>query len=120
VIGVLLLVFGVLALLSRIQNGRYVRPILQALAKIPLFRRWMTKASRAALEKQNPELASALDKFERAGATRDPQKAQAAISRLTAAERKAWLETAQEQGALPEPMNRQQRRQQQRMRKRSG
>jgi hypothetical protein len=37
-------------------------------------------------------------------------KAQQALSRLTAAERRAWIEAAGDQDAIPEPMNRQQRR----------
>ena len=55
---------------------------------------------------------------ERSGATRDPLKAQQALSRLSAAERKAWLDAAGEQGAIPEPMNRQQRRAAEKLKKR--
>jgi hypothetical protein len=80
------------------------------LAKVPLFKRLMTKASRAALQRQNPELASAIEKLERSGATRDPQRAQQAMSRLTASEREAWLEAAGEQGMMPQPSNRAERR----------
>jgi len=39
-----------------------------------------------------------------------PQRAQAALSRLSASERRAYLEAAGQEGALPEPQNRQQRR----------
>ena len=62
--------------------------------------------------------ASAVAKLERSGATRDPMRAQQALSRLTAAERKAWLDAAGEQGAIPEPMNRQQRRADEKLKKR--
>jgi hypothetical protein len=117
----LLVVFGLFALLSRVAGGKYVRPLMQFLLKVPLLGRGMKKASQAALERQNPELAGAIKKLERYGATRDPQRAQAAMSNMTAAERRAYLDAAGEQGdALPEQMNRQMRRQLERARKRGG
>ena len=88
----LLVFLGAFGLLARIQNGRYVRPIISGLAKVPLFRRWLQKASTAAMERSNPELASAMRKMQRTGAHRDPQKAQAVMSQLTAQERRALLE----------------------------
>ena len=106
----LLFLMGMLALLGRIQNGRYLRPVINVVAKVPLFKRWLQKASEAALERSNPELASAVTKLERSGATRDPMKAQQALSRLTAAERQAYIEAAGQQDEMPEPMNRAQRR----------
>jgi hypothetical protein len=78
--------------------------------KLPWVGKQLKKASQATLERKNPELASAIQKLERSGATRDPVRAQQALSRLSARERKAWLEAAGEQDALPEAMNRQQRR----------
>jgi hypothetical protein len=114
----LLVVLLALNLLARVQGGRYVRPIGMALMKVPLLKNWLRKASRASLEKKNPELASAMAKLERSGVQNDPQRAQAALSRLSAAERRAWLEAAGEEGAMPEPMNRQQRRQAQKLKKR--
>ena len=119
VLGGLVVLLLVLNLLARVKGGRYVRPLAQGLMRVPFLNRQLRKASKATLERQNPELASAIDKLERSGAARDPQKAQAAMSRLSAAERKAWLEAAGEQGAMPEPMNRQQRRAQAKLRKRS-
>ena len=113
----LLLLLVALNLLARVQGGRYVRPIGQAMMKVPFLKNYLQKASRASLEKQNPELASAMAKLERSGDQNDPQRAQAALSRLSAAERKAWLEAAGQQGAIPEPMNRQQRRQQAKLKK---
>jgi hypothetical protein len=74
--------------------------------------------TRAALEKQNPELASAIRKLERAGAARDPQRAQRALSQLTAAERRAYLDAAGEAADAPEPSNREQRRRMQRAQRR--
>ena len=97
---VLILLFGIVALLARVQNGKYLRPIVTTLAKIPLFRKGMTKASAAALERQNPDLASALKKLEKVGNTRDPLQAQRAMSRLTPAERAAYFEAIGETGQL--------------------
>ena len=110
VLGGLVVLLLALNLLARVQGGRYVRPLAQGLMKVPFVGRQLKKASRVALERQNPELASAVAKLERTGATRDPIRAQQALSRLSAAERKAYLEAAGEQGAMPEAMNRAQRR----------
>ncbi len=117
VLGALLLLLATFAVLSRVRGGKYVRPVVALVARVPLFKRLIMKASTAALERQNPELASAVKKLERSGAVRDPQRAQAAISRLTPAERRAWLEAAGEQAALPEPQNRAERRRMEKMRK---
>jgi hypothetical protein len=70
-----------------------------ALAKVPLFRKLMTKASAAALERQNPALASAVKKLDKVGATRDPLQAQRALAKLTPEERSAYFEAIGEQGA---------------------
>ena len=116
VLGGLALLVGVFALLSRVAGGKYIRPIVQGMTKVPLLRRGLQKASRAALERQNPDLASAIEKMERMGATRDPRKAQAAISRLSASERRAYMDAAQEQGYTDQmPQNREMRRKLERM-----
>jgi hypothetical protein len=113
----LLAILGIFVLLGRIAGGKYLRPIVQTLMKLPLLGRGMKKASEAALERQNPDLASAIKKLERSGATKDPSRAQAALSNLTPAERRAYLDAAGEQvEALPQ--NRQMRRQMERARKR--
>jgi hypothetical protein len=107
----LLLILGILALLGRIKGGKYLRPIVSAIAKVPLFRKWLQKASNAALERSNPELASAMKKMQRTGALRDPQKAQAAMSSLTRDERRALMEMQEQQQVMtPEATNRQMRR----------
>ena len=106
----LLALLGVLALLGRIQNGRYLRPLINLIAKVPLFRRWLQKASTAALERSNPELASAMRKMQRSGALRDPQRAQQALSSLSAQERRALIDMQEQQGIEPEATNRQMRR----------
>jgi hypothetical protein len=111
----LLVVFGVFVFLGRFRKGRYLRPLIATLSKVPFIRRWFQKMSTVALERQNPELASAMRKLQRVGPTLDPQKAQAALSQLSATERRAYMEAIEEQGAMPEPANRQMRRMQQKM-----
>jgi hypothetical protein len=116
-VGLLILLIA-LNLLARVKGGKYVRPIAMGLMKVPFLKRWLQKASKANLERKNPELASAIAKLERSGVQQDPQRAQVALSRLSAAERRAYLEAAGDEGAIPEPMNRQQRRQAQKLKKR--
>ncbi len=111
----LLAIFGLLVFLGRFRKGRYLRPIIETISKVPFMKRWFQKVSTAALERQNPELASAMRKLQRVGPTLDPQKAQAALSQLSANERRAYMEAVEEQGAMPEPANRQMRRMQQKM-----
>jgi hypothetical protein len=113
----LLVTLGIFALLGRVAGGKYLRPLVTNLMKIPILGRGMKKASEAALERQNPDLASAIKKLERYGATKDPARAQAAMSNLTAAERRAYLDAAGEQ-VESLPQNRQMRRQMERARKR--
>ena len=116
ILGGMLLVLGAFALLGRIQGGRYLKPIVAFLIKLPLIGRLMKKASQAALERQNPELASAVKKMERAGVARDPQRAAQALSRLNAKERAAYLDaTADQSDAIAQ--NRQMRRQLERAKK---
>jgi hypothetical protein len=114
IVGIALL-FGIVVLLGRFRGGKYLRPIITTLSKVGFMRRWFQKISTAALERQNPELATALRKMQRAGTNPDPQKAQQALSTLSATERRAYMEAVQEQGAMPEPANRQQRRMQQKL-----
>jgi hypothetical protein len=116
ILGGLLLLLGILALLGRIQGGRFLKPILNFLMKLPLVGRLMKKASQAALERQNPELASAVKKMERAGVARDPQRAAQALSRLTREERAAYLDATTEQTDAV-ATNRQMRRQLERAKK---
>jgi hypothetical protein len=104
---------GVLALLGRIQNGRFLRPVITLIAKVPLFKRWLEKASRAAIERSNPELASAMKKLEpHAKHMHNPQQAQKVMSKLTRDERRALIEMQDQQGGgMPEEAtNRQMRR----------
>ena len=116
ILGGLLLVVGVFALLGRIAGGRYLKPIVTGLMKVPFLGKLMRKASQAALERQNPELASAVRKMERAGVPRDPQRAAQALSRLSREERQAYLDaTADQTEAIAQ--NRQMRRQLERAKK---
>ncbi len=116
VLAALLIVFGIFALLGRIAGGKYLKPIVGFLMRLPLVGKGMRKMSQAALERQNPELASAVKKMERAGVDKDPQRAAQAISRLTREERAAYLDaTSQQADAIP--MNRQMKRQMERAKK---
>ncbi|HSP72965.1 MAG TPA: hypothetical protein VLN26_11385 [Gaiellaceae bacterium] len=112
-----LIVLGVFVALSRIRGGRYLRPVIAFLSKIPGIKQLIEKASRAAIERYNPELAGAMEKLKRAGADKDPMRAQQALSTLTADERKAWMEAAGQQGAFEQPRNRAERRAMERMQK---
>ena len=114
IIGVVVALMGVMVFLGRFRNGRYLRPVIAFLSKVPWLRRQFQRVSAAALEKQNPELASAMRKLQRVGTNPDPLRAQQALSQLSATERRAYLEAVEEQGAMPEPVNREQRRRQQR------
>jgi len=116
ILGGLLVLLGVFALLGRIKGGRYLRPIVTGLMKLPLIGRGMKKMSQAALERQNPELASAVKKLERSGVAKDPTKAQQALSRLSAEERRAYLDATADQTENI-AQNRQMRRQLERARK---
>ena len=110
----ILVLFGILIILGRFRGGRYLRPIIMLLSKIPWLRRQFEKVSKAAIERQNPELASAMRKLQRVGPNPDPQRAQQALQQLSPTERNAYLDALEEQGGMPEATNRQMRRQQQR------
>jgi hypothetical protein len=115
VLAILLVLFGLLVFLGRFRNGALLRPLVERLSRIGFMRRFFQKLSTAAIERQNPELASALKKINTVAANPNPQAVQKAMSRLTPAERRAYLEAAQEQGAVPDSANRQMRRQAERM-----
>ena len=109
------------ALLGRIQNGRFLRPLLMLMMKVPLLKRWIEKGSKAAMERTNPELASAIRKLEpHQKHLHDPQRAQKAMSLLAKQERAALLAMQDQQGTLPEEAtNRQMRRALEKQRKQS-
>jgi hypothetical protein len=115
VVGSLLLLTLVVLALGRFRNGALLRPVVVRLARIGFMQRFFQKVSTAAMERQNPELASAMRKLNVVATNPNPQAVQKAMSRLTPAERRAYLEAAQEQGAVPESANRQMRRQAERM-----
>jgi hypothetical protein len=115
ILGVVLLLLLVVLLLGRYRNGALLRPVVAWLSRIGFMRRFFTRVSTAAIERQNPELASALKKINTVSQNPNPQAIQKAMSRLTAAERRAYLEAAGEQGAIPDSANRQMRRQAERM-----
>lgn len=110
VLGVLLVLFGLVALLARIAGGRYLRPIVVGLSKLPFLKRMFERASNAALERENPELASAMRKLQRFGTPSTPEAAQRALGLLTPGERRAYMQAAGEQADAPEAPNRAARR----------
>jgi hypothetical protein len=111
----------VLGVLGRIQNGRFLRPLILFLMKVPLLKRWIERGSRVAMERTNPELASAMRKLEpHQKHLHDPTRAQKAMSQLTKQERAALFAMQDQQDALPEEAtNRQMRRQLEKQRKRT-
>ena len=115
VLAVVLVFFLLLLVLGRVRNGALLRPVVVRLARIGFMQRFFQRISTAAMERQNPELASALKKINTVAANPNPQAVQKAMSRLTPAERRAYMEAAQEQGAIPDSANRQMRRQAERM-----
>jgi len=115
IVAVVTVFFLLLVLLGRYKNGALLRPIITRLSRIGFMRRFFTRISTAAIERQNPELASALKKINTVAQNPNPQAMQKAMSRLTPAERRAYFDAANEQGAVPESANRQMRRQAERM-----
>jgi hypothetical protein len=112
VLGAVLLLLGLLVFLGRFRNGTLLRPLVARLSRIGFMRRLFQRMSTAAIERQNPELASALRKINTVAANPNPQAMQKAMSRLTAAERRAYMDAAREQqgeGGL-ESIGRQERR----------
>lgn len=101
---------GVFVLLGRIRGGKYLRPIVMFLQRVPLFKRWFMKASLAQLERQNPELAGAMKKMTMFGEPKSPEQAQRMLNTLTPSEKRAYMVAVGEEGQMPEPTNRQQRR----------
>jgi hypothetical protein len=114
----LVVLLGTVALLGRIKGGKYLRPVMQFLMKVPLLGKGLRKMSEAALERSDPDLASAVKKLERMGATSDPKRAQQAMSQLSAAERKAVMDATMQHEQAPVPMNRAQRRKLEQQKKR--
>ena len=110
VLGALLVLLGLVALLGRVAGGRYLRAIVATLSKVPLLKRLFRRMSQAALERENPELASAIRKLERFGTPTTPEAGQRALARLTPGERRAYLQAAGQQVELPQAMNRAARR----------
>jgi hypothetical protein len=98
------------AILARVAGGRYLQAIVLGLSKVPGLRRLFQRMSQAALERENPELASAIRKLQRYGTPTTPEAAQKALARLTPAERRAYMEAAGQQVQLPQAPNRAARR----------
>ena len=101
VLGTVLVLVGLVALLARVAGGRYLQAIVRGLSKVPGLRRLFQRLSQAALERENPELASALRKLQRYGTPTTPEAAQRALARLTPGERRAYMQAAGQQADLP-------------------
>ena len=115
ILGSLLGLLGIFIFLGRFRQGALLKPIIVSLSRIGFMNRLFTKASTAAIERQNPELAGALKKLNSVATNPNPQAVQKAMSRLTPAERRAYMEAAAEQGTTSESSNRQMRRQAERL-----
>jgi hypothetical protein len=115
ILGSLLALLGIFVFLGRFRQGALLKPIIVRLSRIGFMNRLFTRASTAAIERQNPELAGALKKLNTVAANPNPQAVQKAMSRLTPAERRAYMEAAAEQGTSSEGSNRQMRRQAERL-----
>ena len=110
VLAALVLLLGLILLLGRVAGGRYLRPIVIGLAKVPILKGLLARMSNAALERENPELASAVRKLQQFGTPTTPEAAQRALARLTPGERRAYMEAAGQQLEMPEAPNRAARR----------
>jgi hypothetical protein len=106
----LALLLGVFVLLGRIKGGKYLRPVVTFLSKVPLFKKWFQKASIAALERENPELAAAMKKMTSFGEPKSPEQAQRMLNLLTPAERRAYMAAVGQETETPDAANRQLRR----------
>jgi hypothetical protein len=109
-VGVLLVLFLLLLLLGRYRNGALLKPLIKSLSRIGFMRKFFASVSTKAIERQNPELASAIKKLNPVASNPNPMAVQKAMSRLTPAERRAYMEAAQEQGEVQDTANRQMRR----------
>jgi hypothetical protein len=110
VLAAIVLVLGIFVLLSRIKGGKYLRPVVVFLSKVPLFKKWFQKASIAALERENPELAAAMKKMSAFGEPKSPEQAQRMLNLLTPAERRAYMAAVGQEAETPDAANRQLRR----------
>jgi hypothetical protein len=110
ILGGLALLTLLLFLLARIAGGKLLRPVVTQLSKIPFVRRWFQRMSVSAYERSNPELAAAIKKMQSFGEIKTPEQAQRALAVLSPSQRKAYMELVGEQGQMPDPVNRDQRR----------
>ena len=110
ILAALLIVMGLFVLLGRIKGGKYLRPVVTFLSKVPLFKKWFQKASIAALERENPDLAAAMKKMTAFGEPKSPEQAQRMLNLLTPAERRAYMAAVGQETETPDAANRQLRR----------
>ena len=72
---VVVLLLGTVVVLGRVRNGRYLRAIV---TRVPFLQSLFSRMSIAALERSNPELASAMKKMQTLGTPTTPEQAQRA------------------------------------------
>src|SRR5947208_2250239 len=89
IVGLVLILFLLLILLGRFRNGALLKPVIRTMSRIGFMQRFFTSVSTKAIERQNPELASAIKKLNPVASNPNPQAVQKAMSRLTPAERPA-------------------------------
>jgi hypothetical protein len=106
VLGGLLVLFLLFLVFLRLRNGRYARSLIARAAGIRLLRSLVVRSYIRDLQKTNPLAARAYAKLERVSGKRSRRHTEAALSVLTAAERRAYFELFYDQ----EPLNRAQRR----------
>jgi hypothetical protein len=91
VVGLVLLVL-LLAIFVWRGGGRYARALLARAAQIPALHRAVTRAYLRELEKTNPVAARAYAKLEHVSGKRSARHTERALSVLSPAERRAYLE----------------------------
>ena len=104
---VLLLLMGTVVVLGRWRGGRYLRAIV---TRVPFLRGIFSRMSIAALERSNPELASAMKKMQTSAPRPRPSRPSARSTCSTPSERRAYPRRRGRHDGTPETTNRQQRR----------
>jgi hypothetical protein len=78
ILGAVVVFFALLVFLGRFRNGALLKPVIERLSRIGFMRRFFTSVSTKAIERQNPELASALKKINTVATNPNPQAVQKA------------------------------------------
>src|SRR2546423_5642252 len=92
IVGVALLLLLLAVGLGRFRNGALLKPMIRSLSRVGFMRRFFASVSTKAIERQNPELAAAIKKLNPVASNPNPMAVQKAMSKLTPAERRAYME----------------------------